>query len=355
MLMIIVTNNRTVFSHRWVIIVGFFFMALYCNFFGVAVDAASRWITIGPFILNAAELMLLLIIPISCLIYKGNVDGGGAVYSVLLVVFFSTILLLQLPAMPHVIQLILCAIPMLFISILSKFNSEDNHWPLFTLSLCTAIVLFTILFMKIDSHVSANTMSRYMELFLSRGASDPGGVGYQSYNSLQWLSSSSLVGSAQLPELNGMSIEQSVPRLASVFPIIYLIVRYGWLLGGCVISVLFIFFVATKRMINKIRNQYDYFLSLGCWMVLFIRFTFGLLINFSLIPTIDIEVPFLSYGGTSNIVDLILVGVIFSSFNYNNILRPAPNVERDKKKGILVRLGKDVKNLKDNVKEIYGH
>ena len=77
---------------------------------------------------------------------------------------------------------------------------------------------------------------------------------------------------------------------------------------------------------NKIKNSFGFYLSLVSCVMLTVQFVINVLINFGLCPYIDVSLPFISYGGTNYLTNMIYVGLILSVWRKNNIL---PRTQRN--------------------------
>ncbi len=90
---------------------------------------------------------------------------------------------------------------------------------------------------------------------------------------------------------------------------------------GAVLVLLFfcIFFWRCLSHLRKIKNDFAVFFILGAASLIFIEMFINIAMNMGLLPVIGISLPFLSYGGSAMISNLILVGVIESIIIRNNI------------------------------------
>lgn len=82
-----------------------------------------------------------------------------------------------------------------------------------------------------------------------------------------------------------------------------------------------IFFWRCLIHLKRIKNDFAVFFILGVVSLIFIEMFINIAMNMGLLPVIGISLPFLSYGGSAMIVNMIMVGVIESiiirsSINY---------------------------------------
>jgi len=84
-------------------------------------------------------------------------------------------------------------------------------------------------------------------------------------------------------------------------------------LGVSLIVIFFmVFFYRCIISLKKINNDFGIFFILGTVSLLFIEMFINIAMNLGLLPVVGIALPFISYGGSSIIVNLILVGVLQS-------------------------------------------
>lgn len=74
----------------------------------------------------------------------------------------------------------------------------------------------------------------------------------------------------------------------------------------------FIFFYRCLVNIRRINNDFAVFFILGAASLIFIEMFINIAMNIGLLPVVGISLPFLSYGGSAMISNLMLIGVIQS-------------------------------------------
>jgi len=85
-------------------------------------------------------------------------------------------------------------------------------------------------------------------------------------------------------------------------------------LVGVILTLLFfaVFFYRLFSYLPKINNDFGIFFILGVVSLLFLEMSVNIGMNLGLLPVVGIGLPFLSYGGSAMISNLIMVGVIQS-------------------------------------------
>lgn len=84
-------------------------------------------------------------------------------------------------------------------------------------------------------------------------------------------------------------------------------------LGAVLVLLLFgIFFYRCIKSISKINNDFGTFFILGAVSLIFIEMFINIGMNIGILPVVGIALPFLSYGGSAMIANLVLAGVVES-------------------------------------------
>jgi cell division protein FtsW len=85
------------------------------------------------------------------------------------------------------------------------------------------------------------------------------------------------------------------------------------LLGALSVVVLFIIFILYGlKIIKNASTQFGYFLALGLVLMLSLKATINIGVSCGLLPTKGLPLPFISYGGSSFVFDMISVGLLMN-------------------------------------------
>lgn len=146
--------------------------------------------------------------------------------------------------------------------------------------------------------------------------SDPQGSGFQLVQSLIALGSGGLTGQG-LGE--GKQKLAFLPEIHTDFIFAHIGEEMGFI-GVCVVVILF--FLICMRGLNIAAKQSEpfcYFLASGITIMISIQALINFAVVTGLAPTKGLPLPFISYGGSSLVVNLIAVGVLLnlSRFNHN--------------------------------------
>jgi len=191
--------------------------------------------------------------------------------------------------------------------------------------------------MLIWTYISGpNYASVRLNAFLTRGQSDPQGGGWTIVQADYMLGHSKMFGAAD-------SVNYShLPGLSYNFILVNIIAHLGWAAGIAVIAAVSAFIIQLFRITAKIKNSLGFYVALSASVMLALRFVTGVLMNFSLIPSADFYIPFLSYQGSGYIADMILLGTVLSVWRYNRIFSRSPEIKKKNSPGILEKLGEKI-------------
>ena len=72
------------------------------------------------------------------------------------------------------------------------------------------------------------------------------------------------------------------------------------------------------------KNSLGMFVGLGCCLVFAIQGSIYILTNLGFQPIAQVNLPFVSYGGSSLFINFIVLGIILSVFRNSNIQKEVP-------------------------------
>ena len=147
--------------------------------------------------------------------------------------------------------------------------------------------------------------------------SDPLGSGYNSIQAMVAVGSGGIWGKGFM---NGNQTQlQYIPEQWTDFIFCAISEEFGFI-GS--ITVIILFLILLGRILRNASNTRDEFLSLtqiGIFAVLFIHFLINVGMVIGLVPVIGVPLPFVSYGGSSLIVNVIMIAIV------SNIYRTRKN------------------------------
>ncbi|WP_300385850.1 FtsW/RodA/SpoVE family cell cycle protein [Clostridium sp.] len=144
-------------------------------------------------------------------------------------------------------------------------------------------------------------------------ASDPENSGWMYLQLKNLMNSSSAFG-------NWFTIKpNTIPELHTDFIFTYIVYTFGWIAAAIVIALITIFIIKLINVAKITKNYYGKLLVSGFTSILTTEFLLNIGMNFGISPIIGISLPFMSFGGSQLISNMITVGLILSVYRRKDI------------------------------------
>ena len=141
-------------------------------------------------------------------------------------------------------------------------------------------------------------------------ARDPQGSGYQITQSIIAVGSGRLLGSGFA--LGSQSQLKFLPEAKTDFAFSVVAEELGFLVSVLILVLYALFFWRVWRLIREAYDDFGVLLAFGCGTVFLIQLAVNVGMNLGVAPITGIPLPFISYGGSSLIVSLAMVGLLES-------------------------------------------
>lgn len=153
---------------------------------------------------------------------------------------------------------------------------------------------------------------RKLTIFLSPNI-DPNGSGWQYLQLKKIIDSASALG-------NGFSIKPStMPGIHTNFIFTYIVYTFGWIAAAIIILLVIAFILKMIKVAKLTKNSYGKLLVSGIISILTAEFLLNIGMNLGISPIIGVGLPFISFGGSQLIVNMIIVGLILSVYRRKDI------------------------------------
>ncbi len=141
---------------------------------------------------------------------------------------------------------------------------------------------------------------------------DPRGAGYQTIQLNKVLSSASFLG-------RGLTLKPGVlPELHTDFILSYIIYTFGWLAGILLISAIAAFLIRILHIAKTVADSYGKLLTVSFASFFAIQFLWNILMVLGLAPLVGIGLPFISYGGSQLVANMLAIGILSSICGIKN-------------------------------------
>ncbi len=287
-------NKRLVFILMIVTII-----LLFAVFLFPGVNGAKRWIMLGPLSFQPSELAKYVVVIYLAMSLTNNIKNitsfwKGIVPALMIGGMFAAIILSQKNLSIASVTLIVTFI-MLFVA-----GGRKKHlFGIVAPTMVAAAVTFTL----IEPYRKARLLN-----FINPWK-DAAGNGYQLIQSFYALGAGGLTGLG-LGQSRQKTLYMPEPHNDFIFAII------GEELGlvGCIgIIALFVFFIITGiRIAMKAKDNYGTFLAVGITSIIAIQAIINIAVVTGSMPVTGVPLPFISYGGSSLVVNLMAMGILMN-------------------------------------------
>ena len=305
-------GNKFLYNSAYILYVINVILLILVLFFGKEVNNSKCWFELGFFSLQPSEFMkVILILTLSRMINDFNTEYDNPsvdtefkfILKVMLIVFIPSVLTFIEPDTGAVIIYLVTAMTMLFIGGIRK------RWffSLFLIIFVFLGILFAIYFINQDLFISIFGTNFFYRI--DRILNWSSGSGGQLTNSLIAIGSAGVLGHG----FNKTPIY--FPELQTDFIYGVFSSNYG-LIGSILLIILFIYF--DINLINSASKTYDNkdkYTIAGIVSMLVFQQIWSLSMTIGLLPIMGITLPFISYGGSSLLSYMFLVGIIFNVSN----------------------------------------
>lgn len=306
-------GNKFLYNNAFIFYIVGVILLILVLFFGKEINNARCWFVIpylGSF--QPSEFMkVFLVITLARMINDFNEENSNPevieelkfLLKVLIVVFIPSILTFIEPDTGAVVMYLIITFAMLFIGGFRK------RW--FVITICVITLLLSsflgLYFLKQDLFIDIFGTSFFYRMDRLLNWSNSSG--------LQLTNSMTAIGSAGFFGHGFNHTPIYFPEMQTDFIFAVFTSNFG-LLGAILLIVLIIFFdINLIQTVNKTTNMYDKYAIGGILAVLLFQQVYNISMTIGLLPIMGITLPFISYGGSSLLSYMFLLGIIFNVSN----------------------------------------
>lgn len=286
-------------------------------FFAIELNGARRWIRIpilGP--VSASLFLLLFPTVYAGIIYNLRSKGYwgiilcGISYAIPAFIFIN----MYHGGITSVLLYTLSCLILLVISIFKGWFNVKRRYGLLVVFAPTVVISAMFLFVMLSGPASA----RFYAVLHPNADS---GWGYTMFITRDMLSGAIFWGQGTLPKRYTGDITSWLPSIHTDYTITFLIHYVGWIAFVVILSVLVAFIARGFYLCAKQKNVLGRLVSTSVLLTFTIQAVIYISANLGFQFFSQLPLPLISYGGTSTVINLILIGIMLSVFKSGYLVR----------------------------------
>ncbi len=295
-------------KYHYLIYIGINLLLFSLLIFGIPINGSKCWFYIGPISFQPSELMKIsLIITLASIItkYKNSQEKNMKKEFVLLIKLF---ILTLIPSLLTFLEPDTGVVIIYFLILLTLiiFANLNKKWYIIG-SLLLIFLIGTFFFLYIyEKDLFVNLVGENIFYRLDRIFNWANNSGFQLENSLIAIGSSHILGFG----FNKNPVYFPEPQTDFIFATF--IANFGFLGGIFLLFIILIFDSSILRLATKKIKLIDKYIILGIFIMLFYGQMQNISMTLGLLPITGIPLPFISYGGSSLISYMFIIGIILN-------------------------------------------
>lgn len=195
-----------------------------------------------------------------------------------------------------------------FITILILMKKANLNFKYISIFITTILIVFSIPFAT--RPYMMDRINSFRDPY-----KNPEGVGYLFIQADKVLNEAAIVGQASE---RGNELIKGLPVLENDMILVYIIYKFGWLIGFSLIVTMIIYILRMTSNIKKVKSLYGEILATGITSIFFLQILIGILFTFGMAPT-GYGIPFIGAGGTNQVVSIIMIGILSSIYKRKSL------------------------------------
>jgi cell division protein FtsW len=271
-------------------------LATYLPVIGITAGGASRWINLGIFSFQPSEIakITMLFFVAHALRNKSYVikDFWKGVFPILMIVGVIELLILKQPDLGTALTIALVTMVLVYVA-------GGALWQLLILGLLAMRILF---WMVMRTSYQKNRILAFIDPW-----KDPLGVGFHIIQSLLAVGSGGILGVGLGQSRQKFSF---LPQQFTDFVFAILCEEGGLVLATFVILLFLVLLFRGLRIGLNHPDPFAKLVAIGFTSQLVLQGFMNMMVATAVLPTTGIPLPFISYGGTSLVVSMFMIGTL---------------------------------------------
>lgn len=111
---------------------------------------------------------------------------------------------------------------------------------------------------------------------------------------------------------------EMLPGADTDYILIYIIYTFGWVAAIILMALVLAFIIRIGFIGMNTKDRYGKLIVSGFCALFATQFLLNILMNLNLVPSFSISLPFVSYGGTALIINMLVIGLITNVYKWRN-------------------------------------
>ena len=288
----------------------FIFLLLILLLLGVSINGSRCWLLIGPISFQPSEFMKIFIIIMIAKILSNNRSKKINKEFIMLLKIFIIVLI---PAILTFLEPDTGVVLIYFIIMISMilYRGINKRWYLITLIIFSIIITTILIILIYNKDLLINVLGNNIFYRLERIFNWQNQSGYQLENSIITIASSGLFGFG----INNIPLyypEASTDFIFTTFSSIF-----GFIGNIILFIIIIIFDFNILKIINHKIKKIDEYILIGIFSMILYQQVQNISMTIGLLPITGITLPFISYGGSSLLSYMMIIGLILK-ISYDN-------------------------------------
>ncbi|WP_141503625.1 FtsW/RodA/SpoVE family cell cycle protein [Paenibacillus luteus] len=303
-------DYRKIRKYSWHLYFVTITLMLVCSVVGTEINGAKRWIAVGGFAFDIYALSTYLFLIAASGMLLGRKKMKRGTFRNVGELIKMTLIYVVVPAL-------------LYMKGNSFFDFIGYGLGLFILLIFIAKAyklifagMASLLVIVIGSMLTMefrvqNALERYVSFFMW---TDPEGLGYQRQNAIDAVLNAGMWG-------HGFGVlNEKIRYLHSDMVFSYIIYSFGWVFGSILLLFTILFLFKSYSAIRGLKDSYAKAIGFSLLSIIGFRFIWNILMTLGIVPIASLNMPFVSYGGSGGILELMAMGMILSVCRRRNMV-----------------------------------
>ena len=304
-MMIVYYKKKELLKHSFSIYIFINILLLILLILGTSINGSKCWLIIGPFSFQPSEFMkIFLIINIAKILNKYRSKKNlKKEFKMLSIVFFIVII----PSILTFLEPDTGVVLIYFIITISMllYRGINKRWLYLLLIILGIMITSVAVILLYDKNIIINFLDNSLFYRLDRIFNWQKQSGYQLENSIISIASSGLFGFG----INNIPLYY--PEASTDFIFTSFSSVFGFI-GNIILFITIIFFdINILKIIKRKIKKTDEYILIGLFSMILYQQIQNIGMTIGLLPITGITLPFISYGGSSLLSYMFIIGIIF--------------------------------------------